>query len=78
MAAKTTNKTKSGKKTAEISLTELTPVELLEKAKSLRGEIAKIVMERQNKKDRNTRKAYALRKQLARTLTVLNEKNTVK
>ena len=69
-----TQANKSKQKEVAIKLIDLTVAELSVKAHELRGEIAKTGLQIEAKKQKNVRKKYMLRKQLARTLTVLNMK----
>ena len=55
-------------------MTDLTTLELTAKAGELRQEVVKTRLETRAGKQKNVRKGYLLRKQLARTLTVLNMK----
>ena len=55
----------------KIVLSSLSPAELTERANKLRKEIAKTRLEINIGRQRNVRKVFILRKELARVLTVL-------
>ena len=71
--------TKTSKKETkvQIKLQDMTVPELMEKVKQLKTSAQKIKLERIVSKSRNVREVYNLRKQLARTKTVLNMKMTL-
>lgn len=67
-------KEKKAVKKAELKLADMMPAELAVQAKDLRGKIAAANLERTAGKAKNMRLTYTLRKQLARTLTMLKSK----
>jgi len=61
-------------------LAEMTAAELSKKAMELRLQIKTLTVQKTVKRERNTRKKFNCRKELARVLTILNNKtiNVVK
>jgi ribosomal protein L29 len=75
MATKTKpTKSAPSKVQKEIALVDMNATELAVKAKELKAKIAKFGVEKYAGKMKNIKEGYSLRKQLARTLTVLNQK----
>jgi len=74
MATKKLNSKAEKKAIEKIVFTSLSILELREKAKKLRQEIAKTGLETKVKRAKNVRALFFLRKQLAKVLTVLHDK----